>query len=162
MRDKKSILIIILLVILLGFSLAYIVLGPNGYKTTQKGTEFFEDVIELQSNLSYYVGASYSDAFGVYSKEEILLGKTGEGEKIKDNQDNLLPTLVEEYSAQEHDEDTKSYKLNMENVKTTLKVKISDYEGVSFYVVDGDLVKVKFENGEPEWWSNNYDSLILK
>ena len=89
-------------------------------------------------------------------------GKTGEREKIKDNQDNLLPTLVEEDSAQEHDEDTKSYKLNMENVKTTLKVKISDYEGVSFYVVDGDLVKVKFENGEPEWWSNNYDSLILK
>ncbi|MEE0831124.1 MAG: hypothetical protein UIM26_06625, partial [Longicatena sp.] len=43
-------------------------------------------VLTLQSNLSYYVGASYSDSFGVYTKEEILLGKTEDGEKIKDNE----------------------------------------------------------------------------
>lgn len=162
MRDKKSILIIIILVILLGLSIAYIILGPNGYKTTEKGKDFFDDVIVLQSNLSYYVGASYSDAFGVYSKEEILLGKTNDGEKIKDNQDNLLPTLVVEDSAQDYDEDSKSYKLDMDNVKTTLKIKISDYEGISFYVVDGDLVKIKFDGAEPEWWNKNYDGLILK
>ena len=50
----------------------------------------------------------------------------------------------------------------MDNVKTTLKLKISDYEGVSFYVVEGDLVKVKFDGAEPDWWNNNYDGLILK
>lgn len=161
MKDKKSILIIIILVILLGFSIAYIILGPNGYKTTEKGKDFFDDVIVLQSNLSYYVGASYSDAFGVYSKEEILLGKTSDGEKIKDNQDNLLPTLVEEDSAEDYDDESKAYKLNMENVNTTLKTKISDYEGISFYVVDGDLVKIKFDGAEPDWWNKNYDSLIL-
>ena len=105
MKDKKSILIIIVLVILLGLSVAYIVFGPNGYKTTEKGKEFLDDVLELQSNLSYYVGASYSDAFGVYSKDEILMGKTTEGEKIKDNQDNLLPTLVEEDSVQDYGKD---------------------------------------------------------
>ena len=162
MKDKKSILIIIVLVILLGLSVAYIVFGPNGYKTTEKWKEFLDDVLELQSNLSYYVGASYSDAFGVYSKDEILMGKTTEGEKIKDNQDNLLPTLVEEDSVQDYGKDSKSYKLNMDNVKTTLKLKISDYEGVSFYVVEGDLVKVKFDGAEPDWWNNNYDGLILK
>lgn len=160
MRDKKSILIIIVLVILLGLSLAYGILGPNGYKTTQKGKDFFNDVMELQSNLSYYVGASYSDAFGLYSKEEILLGKTNEGEKIKDNQDNLLPTLVEEDSVEEIEE-TKAYKLNMENVKTTLGIKTDNYEGVTFYVVEGDLIKVKLE-GNPDWWNNNYDGLLLK
>ena len=90
------------------------------------------------------------------------MGKTTEGEKIKDNQDNLLPTLVEEDSAQDYGKDSKSYKLNMDNVKTTLKLKISDYEGVSFYVVEGDLVKVKFDGAEPDWWNNNYDGLILK
>lgn len=41
MKNKKNVLIIIILVILLGFSIAYIVLGPNGYKTTEKGKNFF-------------------------------------------------------------------------------------------------------------------------
>ena len=148
MKNKKNTLIIILLLILLGFAIAYIVLGPNGYKS-------------LQANLSYYVGASYSDAFGVYSKDEILLGKTVDGEQIKDNQDNLLPTLVDEATAEDYDGESKAYKLNMEYVETTLGIDIDDYDGVSFYVVDGDFVKVKLD-GEPEWWNNNYDNLILK
>ena len=161
MKNKKNTLIIILLLILLGFAIAYIVLGPNGYKSTQVGKDFFDDVMELQANLSYYVGASYSDAFGVYSKDEILLGKTVNGEQIKDNQDNLLPTLVDEGTGEEYDGESKAYKLNMEYVETTLGIDIDDYDGVSFYVVDGDFVKVKLD-GEPEWWNNNYDNLILK
>lgn len=161
MKNKKNTLIIILLLILLGFAIAYIVLGPNGYKSTQVGKDFFDDVMELQANLSYYVGASYSDAFGVYSKDEILLGKTVNGEQIKDNQDNLLPTLVDEATAEDYDGESKAYKLNMEYVETTLGIDIDDYDGVSFYVVDGDFVKVKLD-GEPEWWNNNYDNLILK
>jgi hypothetical protein len=161
MKDKKSILVIIVLVILLGLSVAYIILGPNGYRTTEKGKNFFDDVIELQSNLSYYVGAAYSDSFGVYSKEELLLGKTEDGEKIKDNEDNLLPTLVEEDSKESYDKDSNAYKLNMDNVKTTLRIKTGDYEGVTFYVVDGDLIKVKLD-GDVEWWNNNYDGLLLK
>lgn len=161
MKNKKNTLIIILLLILLGFAIAYIVLGPNGYKSTQVGKDFFDDVMELQANLSYYVGASYSDAFGVYSKDEILLGKTVDGEQIKDNQDNLLPTLVDEATAEDYDGESKAYKLNMEYVETTLGIDIDDYDGVSFYVVDGDFVKVKLDE-EPEWWNNNYDNLILK
>lgn len=161
MKNKKNTLIIILLLILLGFAIAYIVLGPNGYKSTQVGKDFFDDVMELQANLSYYVGASYSDAFGVYSKDEILLGKTVDGEQIKDNQDNLLPTLVDEATAEDYDGESKAYKLNMEYVETTLGIDIDDYDGVSFYVVDGDFVKVKLDR-EPEWWNNNYDNLILK
>ena len=132
MKNKKNTLIIILLLILLGFAIAYIVLGPNGYKSTQVGKDFFDDVMELQANLSYYVGASYSDAFGVYSKDEILLGKTVDGEQIKDNQDNLLPTLVDEATAEDYDGESKAYKLNMEYVETTLGIDIDDYDGVSF------------------------------
>ena len=161
MKNKKNTLVIIILLILLGFSIAYILLGPNGYKTTQVGKDFFDDVMELQANLSYYVGASYSDAFGVYSKDEILLGKTVDGEQIKDNQDNLLPALVDETTAQDYDNDSKAYKLNMDYVETTLGITIDDYEGVTFYVADGDLIKVKLD-GVPRWWNNNYDSLILK
>ncbi len=161
MKNKKNILIIIILLILLGFTGAYAILGPNGYKTTEKGKAFFDDVIKLQANLSYYVGSAYSDSFGVYSKDEILLGATSEGEKIKDNLDNLLPALVDPESAQDYKDDTKSYKLNMENIKTTLGLKMDEYEGVTFYVVEGDLVKIKLDS-KPEWWNENYDGLILK
>lgn len=160
MKSKTQTLIIIILVILLALSGAYILLGPNGIKSSQKGEDFFDDMIELQSTLSYYVGSSYSDSFGVYTKEEILSGKTADGEQIKDNQDNLLPTLIEEETL-DYKDDKKAYKLNMENVETTLGVSIDDYEGVTFYVVDGDLVKVKLDS-MPDWWSNNFDSIILK
>ena len=161
MKNKKNTLVIIILLILLGFSIAYIILGPNGYKTTQVGKDFFDDVMKLQANLSYYVGASYSDAFGVYSKDEILIGKTVDGEQIKDNQDNLLPALVDETTVQDYDNDSKAYKLNMPNVETTLGIDIADYEGVTFYVVDGDIVKVQLD-GTPDWWNSNYDDLILE
>ena len=161
MKNKKNTLVIIILLILLGFSIAYIILGPNGYKTTQVGKDFFDDVMKLQANLSYYVGASYSDAFGVYSKDEILIGKTVDGEQIKDNQDNLLPALVDEASAEDYDGELKAYKLNMDYVETTLGITVNDYEGVTFYVVEGDLIKVKLD-GEPDWWNSNYDNLILK
>ncbi len=160
MKSKTQTLIIIILVILLALSGAYILLGPNGIKSSQKGEDFFDDMIELQSTLSYYVGSSYSDSFGVYTKEEILSGKTADGEQIKDNQDNLLPTLIEEETL-DYKDDKKAYKLNMENVETTLGVSIDDYEGVTFYVVDGDLVKVKLDS-MPDWWSNNFNSIILK
>lgn len=160
MKSKKHVLIIILLLILLGLAGAYIVLGPMGYSTTQQGTAFFDDVMELQSTLSYYVGSSYSDSFGVYSKEEILAGKTTEGEQIKDNLDNLLPTLIEEGSEIPYKDDEKAYKLHMDNVETTLSIKIDDYEGVSFYVVEGDIIKVKLD-ATPEWWNNNYNGMIL-
>lgn len=161
MKNKKQTLIIIILIILLVLVGAYCILGPNGYKATQKGTEFFDDVMELQSNLSYYVGASYSDAFGVYSKTEILSGITEDGEKIKDNQDNLLPTLIDMESAVDYKNDTKAYKLNMDNLKTTLSVDIGSYEGVTFYVADGDLVKVVLDS-RPEWWNDNYNALVLE
>lgn len=160
MRDKKQIFIIIVLLILLGLAGAYILFGPNGYSANQKGREFFDDVLELQSTLSYYVGSSYSDAFGVYTKEEILYGKTADGEEINDYEDNILPSLILEESL-DYKGDSKAYKLNMKNVETTLGIDINDYEGVNFYVVDGDIVKVKLDS-KPDWWNDNYDGLILK
>ena len=161
MGNKKQTLIIILLVVLLGLAIAYIILGPNGYTTTQKGKDFLDDVLELQSTLSYYVGASYSDAFGVYDKVEILSGKTADGEQIKDNQDNLLPTLVDLESAIDYKNDEKAYKLNMEYVETTLGIDVADYEGIEFYVVNGDILKIKLTS-TPDWWSNNFDVMLLK
>ena len=143
MKKAKYIIIIVILIIALGLTAAYAILGPRGFKTTEKGKAFLDDVLTLQSNLSYYVGASYSDSFGVYTKEEILLGKTLEdGEKIKDNEDNVLPTLVNE-------ENTIEY-----------KGEIPTYEGVTFYVVEGDLVKVKLDS-TPDWWNSNYDGLKI-
>ena len=159
--NKKSIVIIILLLIGLGLTGAYAVFGPNGYKATQDSKDFLEDVLDLQSNLSYYVGSSYSDAFGVYSKVEILSGVTKEGEKIKDNEDNLLPEFITLENAENYKGDEKAYELNMDNVNTTLKTTIKGYEGIKFYVVDGDLVKVKVEN-TPEWWNENFDVFRLK
>lgn len=161
MKDKKQTLIIIILLILLGLAGAYILFGPNGYSSNQEGKAFFDDVMELQSTLSYYVGSSYSDAFGVYTKEELLSGKTADGEQINDYEDNLLPELITQEDSLDYDGDSKAYKLNMSNVETTLGIDIADYEGVTFYVVEGDIVKVKLD-GTPDWWNNNYDGLILK
>ena len=161
MKNKKQTLIIIVLIILLGLTGAYAILGPNGYSTTQEGTAFFDDILELQSTLSYYVGASYSDAFGVYSKAEILAGVTVDGEQIKDNQDNLLPALIDQTDSIDYGDDRVAYKLNMDNVKTTLGINIDNYDGVTFYVIDGDILKVKL-NSVPEWWNNNYNGLILE
>ncbi len=159
-KDKKYILIIILLLIVLGLAGAYILFGPNGYKTTEKGNSFVTDTMELQATLSYYVGSTYSDAFGLYSKVEVLSGITEEGEKVKDNEDNLLPALINLDEAIDYKSE-KAYKLNLENVKTTLGVDISGYEGVNFYVVEGDLIRVKMDT-TPEWWSNNFDGLVIK
>lgn len=160
-KDKKKTLIIILLLILLGLAGAYILFGPNGYSANQQGREFLDDVLELQSTLSYYVGSSYSDAFGVYTKEELLFGKTADGEQINDYENNLLPELITQEGALDYDEDSKAYKLNMPNVETTLGINIADYEGVTFYVVEGDIVKVQLD-GKPDWWNSNYDGLILE
>jgi len=156
MSNKKYILIIIVLVILLGLSVAYAFLGTNGLKSTEKGKAFFDDAMKLQSELSYYVGSAHSDAFGVYSKEEIVLGVTEDGEKIKDNEDNVLPALVNsiDYKGK------KAYELNMDYVNTTLGTKIPNYDGVTFYVIDGDVLKVKLD-GTPDWWNSNYDGLKI-
>ncbi len=160
MENKKYIIIIILLLIALGLTGAYAILGPNGYSTTQKSKDFLEDVLEIQSTLSYYVGSSYSDAFGVYSKTELLCGETEDGEKIKDNEDNLLPTLINKENALDYKDDEKAYELNMDNVKVTLGLEPDIYEEVTFYVVEGDIIKVKL-NSTPDWWNDNYNTLLL-
>ncbi len=158
--SKKAIVIIILLLIGWGLTGAYAIFGPNGYKSTQDSKEFLEDVMELQSNLSYYVGSSYSDAFGVYSKVEILSGIDEKGEKIKDNEDNLLPEFITLENSVDYKNDEKAYELNMDNVNTTLKTNLKKYDGVKFYVVDGDLLKVKLEE-TPSWWNENFDVFRL-
>lgn len=158
--SKKSIVIIILLLVGWALTGAYAVFGPNGYKAVQDSKDFLEDVVELQSNLSYYVGSSYSDAFGVYSKVELLSGLTEDGEKIKDNEDNILPEFITLENSVDYKDGEKAYELNMDNVNTTLKTSIKKYEGITFYVVDGDLIKIKVEN-IPDWWNDNFDVFCL-
>lgn len=158
--NKGYIVVIVLLVVLLGLTGAYAVLGPNGFKTTETTKAFFDDTMNLQSTLSYYVGCSYSDAFGVYSKAEILSGKTEDGEKITDNENNILPELIYTNDTIDYKSD-KAYKLNLEYVNTTLKVDMRKYEGnIEFYVVDGDVVKIKVIS-EPEWWNEAFDGLKI-
>jgi len=162
MKNGMSKLVIIILVILLCLSGAYIVLGPNGYKTSSQAKAFLDDVLELQSTMSYYVGSSYSDAFGVYSKYEILSGKTEEGEIIKDNEDNLLPDLIDVNDTIDYKGNEKAYKLKLDHVKTTLKIDISNYDGITFYIVEGDIIKVVIDDSlVSEWWSSNFDGLKI-
>lgn len=160
MKKAKYIISIVILAVLLALAIAYIVLGPNGYEKTKESSTFFDDVIELQSTLSYYVGSAYSDAFGVYTKTEILSGVTEDGDKIKDNEDNVLPALISTNDAIDYKGDEKAYKLNMDNVKVTLGIDTSKYDGVTFYVVEGDILKVKLDS-TPEWWDSNFDSLKI-
>lgn len=151
-EKAKTVCMLIMLVIIVAL-VAYILLT-----TTNKKNSFLNDVLNLQANLSYYIGQTKSDTFNAYDNIQIITGQTDSGE-IRDYDDEVLKPLADVNSKFESDGKV-FYKVINENVKEVLKIDLNSYSGLEFYIQDGLYIRVKVLN-EPTWWNISFESLCM-
>lgn len=163
MSEKSKTVVIFVLIALLLLLGAYVLFGKNGVGNVEKKASFLNDVQDLQSSLSYYLGSTYSDTFGAYTKLEILSAKSEDSEgnlvDIKDNEDNVLVSVIDTNDKVEENE-VSYYKLVNDNVKILFNVDISSYSDISWYVTEEGMIKVNFEE-TPNWWGSEMNGLKL-
>lgn len=156
----KTVVIVILIAVVIGLG-AYCFFGKDGFKNVETGAQFVKDVNSLQASLSYYLGSTYSDTFGIYTKTEILSGKStnkeGQTVEIKDNEDKNLTSVINMDEKLEQNEEV-LYKMSNDGVKTLFETDLTKYSDVTFYVKEDGTIKVSFET-EPEWWKQEFESL---
>lgn len=152
----KNVVIIILAVIVLLLGSYLFLLKMNVSGIDGKST-FVKDTLSLQNKVSYYIGGMFSDTFGIYTKEELLLGKTKDGKEITDNENHAITPLVSAEGKIEKN-GTVSYPLNEENAKKILNINIPKEEGITWYIQEGELLKVNISKA-PSWWSLDLDCL---
>ena len=112
----------------------------------------------MQNKIALYIGKSSSDAFGVYTNEEIITGKiSATSEDIKDNSDKTVEPLVNVDEKVEENGKV-AYKINSENLEKLLSISMPKYSGIEFYIQDGETLKVKVTN-KPNWWNSELDFL---
>lgn len=154
-NNNNNILLALMFIIIIGL-LIYII-----FFTGKGGTShFYEDAIELQKDLSYYIGSVHAEMFGVYEVENILTGTNEEGTPIQNIHEEALVSLVDQDSVQEKDS-SRYYKLNAENVKNVLKIELPTYDGIEWYISQQGALKVKFSGVTPKWWNNGLDHLKI-
>lgn len=151
-ENIKNIIILVLSIVIVGL-IVFILLT-----STAKKNNFLHDMLNLQANISYYLGQTKSDTFSAYENEQILTGNTDLGE-IKNYNEEVLTPLVEKDSKIEKDGKV-FYKLINDNVKEILKIDLAEYTDLEFYVQDGQYIRVK-KNQTPSWWNKEYDSLCM-
>lgn len=157
-EKTKTVVIFVLIAVVIALG-AYSLFGRDGLKNIGTTKEFVEDIQNLQSSMSYYLGSTYSDTFGVYTKTEILSGKAtnkdGEQINIKDNEDKNLPTLVN--TEEKIEVDNKAlYKMSNDDIKTVFELDFTKYGDISLYVGEDGIIKVDFEK-EPNWWRKEFE-----
>lgn len=148
----KNILLIILFLIIVAL-VVYIFLT-----STPKKSDFINSVLEVQEKVSYYLGQKNSETFNAYNNIHILTG-FNEDEEIKNIEGTTLVPLANKDSKIEKDGKV-YYKLLEDKVKEVLKVDISKYSNLTWYIQDGELIRVDFET-EPEWWNEEFDTLKI-
>lgn len=157
-EKTKTVVIFVLIAVVIALG-AYSLFGKDGLKDIGKAKEFVGDIQNLQSSLSYYLGSTYSDTFGVYTKAEILSGKAtnkdGEQINIKDNEDKNLPMLINIEEKLEVDNKT-LYKMSSEDIKTVFELDITKYGDINLYVGEDGIIKIDFEK-EPNWWKKEFE-----
>lgn len=126
--------------------------------STNKKNNFLNDVLNLQANLSYYIGQTKSDTFNAYDNVQIITGTT-DTESIKNYDDEALKPLVDKESKIEIDGKV-LYKVINENVKEVLNIDLSSYKDLEFYVQDGAYIRVKVLI-EPSWWNKSFEALCM-
>lgn len=156
----KTVVIVVLIIIVIALG-AYSLFGKDGFKNTETSTQFIKDAQVLQASLSYYLGTTYSDTFGVYTRLEILSGKAnnkdGEVIDIKDNEDKNLPSIVNVDEKLENGNNS-LYKVQKDTLKTVFDIDLEKYNDIDFYVQEDGMIKVNFEK-EPDWWKNEFSAL---
>ncbi len=151
-NNIRYLAILIALTVIIIVMTIYILFFNSSQKTSETETEFIKNMLIIQSNLSYYIGSTYSETFGIYDKETIIKGteNTNEQENIKQ-----LQSLVNSEEKIEENGVT-AYKVNIQNIESVLKIDLPSYEGIDFYIQNGDTIKVNF-NEVPTWWTEICD-----
>lgn len=158
-KNNAGTVVLILLVICL-ILLVLVVFLAFGSKTKLGSGKFLKETYALQSNISLYIGRASSDAFGVYTNEEIITGKVSEtDEQIKDNADETLKPLVNIDEKVEKNGKI-AYKIKTQNLEELLNINMPTYNGVEFYIQDGQSLKVKLTD-KPSWWTGELEFLLV-
>ena len=158
-KNNAAITVLVLFVICI-ILLALVIFFAFGAKNISGSGKFLKETYNLQNKIALYIGKASSDAFGVYTNEEIITGKVSTtNEEIKDNSDETLEPLVN--IDEKIEENGKiAYKINAENLEKLLNINMPSFSGIEFYLQDGEDLKVKLTD-KPNWWSTDLDFLLV-
>ena len=146
----KDVAIIVLLVAVISL-IVYLILS-----STAKKSDFISDLVNAQEKISYYIGSISSDTFNAYDKSQIITGYNNDDE-IKNMDGNALAHIANKDEKLEISGET-YYKISLDTLKENLKVDLSKYSDLEWYIKNGEVLRVKFTE-EPEWWNYIMDTL---
>lgn len=146
----KDIVIFVLLVAVVAL-VVYLVLT-----STSKKSDFISDLVNAQDKISYYIGSIASETFNAYDKSQIITGYN-DNEEIKNMDGNALPHIANKDEKIEIGGEI-YYKISLEQLKENLKIDLSKYSYLEWYIKDGEVLRVKYSE-EPEWWNYTMEAL---
>ena len=146
----KDIVIFVLLIAVIAL-VVYLVLT-----STSKKSDFISDLVNAQDKISYYIGSIASETFNAYDKSQIITGYNN-NEEIKNMDGNALPHIANKDEKIEIGGEI-YYKISLEQLKENLKIDLSKYSYLEWYIKDGEVLRVRFTE-EPEWWNYTMDAL---
>lgn len=146
----KDVVIVILLIAVIALTL-YLILT-----STSKKSDFISDLVNAQDKISYYIGSIASETFNAYDKSQIITGYN-DNEEIKNMDGNALPHIANKDEKIEIGGEI-YYKISLEQLKENLKIDLSKYSYLEWYIKDGEVLRVKYGE-EPEWWNYTMDAL---
>lgn len=146
----KDIVIFVLLIAVIAL-VVYLVLT-----STSKKSDFISDLVNAQDKISYYIGSIASETFNAYDKSQIITGYN-DNEEIKNMDGNALPHIANKDEKIEIGGEI-YYKISLEQLKENLKIDLSKYSYLEWYIKDGEVLRVKYSE-EPEWWNYTMDAL---
>lgn len=146
----KDIVIFVLLIAVIAL-VVYLVLT-----STSKKSDFISDLVNAQDKISYYIGGIASETFNAYDKSQIITGYN-DNEEIKNMDGNALPHIANKDEKIEIGGEI-YYKISLEQLKENLKIDLSKYSYLEWYIKDGEVLRVKYSE-EPEWWNYTMDAL---
>lgn len=152
--DKKKVIIIVLVIMVIVLS-ALLVLSKVGTKDEHTRADFINNIVNLQAKVSYYVANTYSETFGVYNKEDIVLGGKNTDKETNENENEGITPIVDSNKKFEKGS-TVAYEIIPENFSKILNVSLPEYEGVTWYIQGGEFLRV---SGDPSWWTSDLNSL---
>lgn len=157
-KNKLIIIILIIMVIVLSTLLVFMKIGTKDEHTR---ADFIKNVINVQAELSYYVANTYSETFGIYNKEELILGidleeKQTEEKDLENTKEEITPLANKDKKIEKNSK--VCYEAIAENFSKVLNINLPEYEGITWYIQDGELLRV---DGKPSWWTSELDCLLI-
>lgn len=163
-KIRKNIIVIILSILVITL-LMYIIFSKNGLSDSSERADFLKNMVNTQKELSYYLGRTSAETFGVYTNEQIITGvidiNKSDETKIKDNENNaIIPIVSIANNNIVKENDVTSYLVIKDNIKEVLNTDLKEFSGVSYYITNGNTLKVKFDT-KPKWWDGSMNTLLL-